>query len=222
MSGTLVARGVRVDARPLPLLGPTDVTVRQGHRVLVEGDPGHGHTALALALAGRLRTDAGSVELDGDATPRRLRHAVALVDVPGVSEPDGGLPLSTVVGEELALAGRPAGRSAVRDRLAVEGLADLAGTAVEAVPSDARTRLLAGLAAARPGVQFLVLTVPDRFGTPPRTWWDLAGELAVAGFGVVVTCTTSSAHLLDAAGLLDGPAAPLGAAVAAVAAGSAG
>lgn len=211
-AGVLRARGLRVDGSPLPLLEPTDLVVAQGHRVLVAGDPGHGHTALALALAGRLRTDGGTVGIDGRTGDDRLRRAVALVDVPGVSEPDGVLPLATLVGEELALAGRRAGRPAVADWLAAEGLADLARTPLEALPGGVRTTVLSRLAAARAGVRVLVLTVPDRFGTPPPVWWHLAGELALAGFAVVVTCTTTSAHVLAAAGLLgpDADVVPLG------------
>lgn len=215
-AGLLVARGLFVDARPRPLLDPTDVLVAQGHRLLVSGEPGHGHTALALALGGRLRADAGTVVLDGVAGDERLRRAVALVDVPGVSEPDGVLPLRTVVGEELATAGLPAGRAAVADLLAADGLADLARTPMEALPAATRTAVLARLAAGRPGVRVLVLTVPDRFGGRPQAWWEQAGSLALAGFAVVVTCTSTSAHLLDVAGLLDDAPTLLGGATAAL------
>jgi ABC-type transport system involved in cytochrome c biogenesis ATPase subunit len=39
------------------MLAPTTVEVAAGELVIVHGDPGHGHTALALALAGRLVPD---------------------------------------------------------------------------------------------------------------------------------------------------------------------
>jgi len=198
-SHELRAVGVRVDARPVRLLEPTSLAVRSGERLLVAGEPGHGHTALALALAGRLHVDAGSVELDGDRTGRRLRRAVALVDVPGVSEPDDVLPLRTVVGEELAMADRPTRSGAVQAYLDQRGLGHLAGHQLEAVPPDVRTAVLTELAAARPGVLALVLTVPDRFGGDPRTWWQLAGEYASAGYAVVVTCTDASAYQLTTA-----------------------
>jgi hypothetical protein len=42
--------GVRVDARPLPLLEPTTLAVRSGERLLVAGEPGHGHTATAAGV----------------------------------------------------------------------------------------------------------------------------------------------------------------------------
>ncbi|HYY11688.1 MAG TPA: ABC transporter ATP-binding protein [Kineosporiaceae bacterium] len=189
----LRAVGVRVDARPLPLLEPTTVSVASGQRLLVAGEPGHGHTALALALGGRLAVDAGHVELDGSRSGRALRRAVALVDVPGVSEPDPVLPLRTVVAEELAMAGLPTRHGAVQAFLDERGYGDLAGRTLEAVPPGPRLRILAGIAARRPGVIAVVTTVPDRFGGDPADWWGLAGELAATGLAVVVSCTDASA-----------------------------
>jgi energy-coupling factor transporter ATP-binding protein EcfA2 len=196
----LTAVGIRVDARPVPLLEPTTLAVRSGERLLVAGEPGHGHTALALALGGRLKVDAGYVALDGERSGRGLRRAVALVDVPGVSEPDEVLPLRTVVAEELAMAGRSTRRGAVQAFLDERGAGHLASAQLEAVPADVRTRLLAEIAASRPGVLALVLTVPDRFGGDPRSWWELAGGFAAAGFAVVVTCTDAGAYQLTTAG----------------------
>jgi hypothetical protein len=188
-----------VHARPLPLLEPTSLAVRSGERLLVAGEPGHGHTALALALGGRLKVDGGFVELDGSRSGRALRRAVALVDVPGVSEPDPALPLGTVVAEELAMADLPTRHGAVRDYLDERGLGHLAGTPLEAVAPGARLRVLAGIAAQRPGVLAVVVTVPDRFGGDPAHWWGLAGELADTGLAVVVTCTDASALQLTSA-----------------------
>jgi hypothetical protein len=195
----LRAVGIRVDARPVPLLEPTTLAVRSGERLLVAGEPGHGHTALALALAGRLKVDAGFVELDGERSGRRLRRSVALVDVPGVSEPDDVLPLRTVVAEELAMAGRSTRRGAVQAFLDERGIGHLAHAQLEAVPAAVRTPLLTEIAASRPGVIALVLTVPDRFGGDPRSWWELAGEFAAAGYAVVVTCTDAGAYQLTTA-----------------------
>ena len=178
------------------LLRPTSVGVVAGRRVAVAGPPGHGHTALALALGGRLDPDSGEVTLDGERSGRRLRAAVALVDVPGISEPDEMLPLAAVVGEELSMARAKAGRRAVREWLDRHGALVYAETRTEHVPGPVRTRVLAELAALRPGVSVLVLALPDRHGGGPGSWWDLAGVLAARGYGVVVQCTDTSAELL--------------------------
>ena len=124
---------------------------------------------------------------------------IALVDVPGVSEPDPVLPLRTVVAEELAMAGLPTRHGAIGDYLDAQGLGHLATTPLEALPPGPRLRVLAGIAARRPGVLALVTTVPDRFGGDPADWWGLAGDLAADGLAVVVTCTDASALQLTSA-----------------------
>ncbi|MGN6302206.1 MAG: hypothetical protein ACTHN8_14090 [Angustibacter sp.] len=159
------------------------------------GDPGHGHTALALALAGRLAHD-GAVDLDGDSRPRRLQQAVALVDVPGVSEPDGALPVTTVVAEELATAGLSTRRSAVRELLAGVGLSE-PPSRFDALDVRTRVSLLAGLAARRPGVRFLVVTLPERHGATPEAWLPPLQALADQGLGVLVTVGLGTGRLID-------------------------
>jgi energy-coupling factor transporter ATP-binding protein EcfA2 len=189
---------VAVDGPHAPLLRPTSVTLQDGQVRLAAGLPGEGHTALALVATGRMRPSAGRVTLDGSAEAAGLRRALAIVDAPSVSEPDGALPLATVVGEELAMAGRPAGRRAVADRLAAAGAAAHARDRYEDVPAPLRLDLLARLAADRPGVRGLVITAPDRHGHEPRAWFEPAGELAASGLAVLVTCLETSAAALGA------------------------
>ena len=75
------------------------------------------------------------------------------------------------------MAGLPTRHGAVRDYLDRRGLGDMREPPLEAVPPAARDLgVLAGIAARRPGVVAVVLTVPDRFGGDPRTWWGTAGR----------------------------------------------
>jgi ABC-type glutathione transport system ATPase component len=189
----LSASAVTVSGRPRAMLPPTDVELHTGEVRAVVGEPGHGHTALALILAGRLRPDSGAVSLDSSVLDRTRQAAVALVDVPGVSEPDEVVPIGTILGEELAMAGQPARRRAVR-----AWAPDLApGRRVEDVAPARRTELLLRAAALRTGVRFLVLTLPDRWGVTPAEWGPVAAELARHGYGVLVTVGETSRHLLD-------------------------
>jgi energy-coupling factor transporter ATP-binding protein EcfA2 len=136
---------VRVDGRRETLLAPVDLVLSRGERVLLAAEPGHGHTALALAATGRLRPDAGRVALTGaDAADpaggaaagaddgaaeaagavtdvAALRAATAVVDVPGVDEPDEALTVGALVAEGLAYAGRRALPRDVRAWLADVG-----------------------------------------------------------------------------------------------------
>jgi energy-coupling factor transporter ATP-binding protein EcfA2 len=201
---------VAVEGRHGPMLTPTSLTLRSGERMLVVGEPGHGHTALALAATGRLRASSGTVALDGSSTAvlrveRALRAATAVVDVPGISEPYEALPLRTLVGEELSFAGRRSYPKDVTAWLAQHGLLADAGRRVERLPALVRTTVLAELAATRPGVGVLVLVLPDRHGGHPREWWALAGTLARRGLGVLVQCTPAAAGLLGVEPLAPGP-----------------
>lgn len=198
------AQRVGVTGAHGPLLRPTTLRIGPGEFALVAGEPGDGHTALALALSGRLKPSTGSVLLDGRDAPADLRKRVALVDAPEVNEPEAALLLRTVVGEELAMIGRRSGRKAVADWLVEHGADEHADSRFEHVPADLRCALLLELAASRPGVGALVLDSPDRYHGTPETWLALAKAKVTPERSVVVLCSTSSARLLDV------PAARLG------------
>jgi ABC-type taurine transport system ATPase subunit len=178
------------------MLAPTTVEVTAGELVIVHGDPGHGHTSLALALAGRLVPDEGSVTLDGRADPKALQAAVAMVDVPGVSAPDDVNLLRTILGEELAMARRPHRRNDVRRWLDEHRLGEHVDDLMENLPTGARVAALAEVAAERPGVQFLVLTLPENHGGVPEDWLPGLTGLTNEGIGVLVTTSNGVARHL--------------------------
>ncbi|WP_033289351.1 hypothetical protein [Amycolatopsis jejuensis] len=171
-----------------PLLPPTSVTVEEACLTVVHGEPGVGITALALALAGRLRPTTGTVTADPSGDLRRL---VAVVDAPGVSEPDEALSLRVVAGEELALAHRPSGKEAVTAWLTAQDAAPYADSRFESLEPALRTRLLTALAAERDGVRVLVLDAPDRHTSDVTSWTKVAEEHAARGFAVAVLATTT-------------------------------
>ena len=200
----LEAAGISVRGPHAPMLHATSVSVADHQVVLLTGYPGAGHVAASLGLSGRLKPDTGSVRLDGKTDPAELRRRVAVVDAPGITEPDDALPVQTVVGEELAIAGRKAGRKAVLEWLNEHDAAEHADKRFEHLPVAARTRLLAELTVARPAVKVVILTMPDRHGEDPQEWYDVGRDLASRGYGVIITCADASARLLGV------PAAQLG------------
>ena len=141
----LRATGIRARQGSRDLLPTTSLTLEAGEVAVAVGPPGGGHTSLALALAGRLKLDAGRVTLDGDPAPRALQAAVALVDVPGVSEPDEVVSFRTILGEELAMAKHKPSAAAIDRWLTDYDLAS--GITTEAVPPRARLEILARMAA---------------------------------------------------------------------------
>ncbi|MFD2491788.1 ABC transporter ATP-binding protein [Amycolatopsis jiangsuensis] len=179
---------VSLDGPHGPLLPPTSLRVAEGSLTVVHGEPGVGITALALALSGRLRPTTGTVTADpaGD-----LRSLVAVVDAPGVSEPDEALTLRVVAGEELALAHRPAGKPDVQAWLSAHDAAPFAETRFENLEPALRIRLLTELAAERAGVRVLVLDTPDRHTSEVATWTGVARAHAERGFAVAVLAATT-------------------------------
>ncbi|MFD9704055.1 ATP-binding cassette domain-containing protein [Lentzea sp. NPDC059081] len=176
-----------------PLLRPTSLTVKPGELTLVAGEPGAGHTALALLLSGRMKPSTGTVSPD----PKALRKQVVLVDAPEVNEPEESLSLTAVVGEELAMNGMPSGKKAVHDWLVEHAADEHAAKRFEHVPAQTRCAVLLDLAAARPGVTALILDSPDRYHPDPHAWLALAQDHVTPGRAVVVLCSTTSARLLD-------------------------
>jgi ABC-type hemin transport system ATPase subunit len=186
------------------LLPPTSLTVGEGDLAIVHGEPGVGVTAFGLALAGRLKPSTGTVTAEGSDTG--LPALVAVVDAPGVSEPDEALPLRVVVGEELALAHRPAGKEDVARWLAEHDAAPFAGSRFENLVPALRTRLLTELAAERKGVRLLVLDTPDRHTSDVESWAATARGQAERGLAVVVLTATTPASALPFAPALIGSA----------------
>lgn len=187
--------GVRVEGRRDPMLEATDLSWSTGECLLVAGEPGHGHTALALVATGRFVPSSGTVRLDGATVPpSALRARTAVVDVPGISEPDDALSLADVVAEGLALAGRRSLPRDVTGWLDERALTEDRGRRVDQLPGVVRTAVLAALATEDPDVRFVVLTLPDRHGGEPSGWWETARTLAASGLGVLVQCTRSSAR----------------------------
>lgn len=181
-----------VDGPHSAVLEPTSATLETGAVTVIDGPPGTGHTAFSLLLGGRLVPSSGRVLIDGEPDRQRLRDEVALVDVPDVSEPDDVVSLATTMGEELAMARRPAGRRDVRDWLEERRARDWLRTRMEDVPPDVRLALLADVAAQRPGVRSLVLCCPDRYGAEPHAALGVAHELADRGLAVCLQLTTNS------------------------------
>ena len=74
----LAARGLMFTRNDAPVFGPLDFSVHSGEALLVLGANGAGKTTLLRVVAGLLRADAGSIEIDGRAaTAVQRAHAIA-------------------------------------------------------------------------------------------------------------------------------------------------
>ncbi|MBN6191373.1 hypothetical protein JQN58_31365 [Aneurinibacillus sp. BA2021] len=171
-------------------------------------------TVLGLIASGRMRPDSGRVSIDGASDAKDLRHRVALVDAPDVSDPHPDITLAGVVGEELMFAGAGATPLHARRWLARLGFEEVASVPIGNIDPAARVRLLCELAVLRRGVEGIVLVAPDRHGGSPDGWWRIAGEFADRGYAMLVIVGGSAAVALERMHELDavnasGPVEPL-------------
>lgn len=202
---TLTAIDIEVQQDHQPLLPRTTLAVTPGDVTVAVGEADAAHEALALALAGRLHLDSGSIRLGDDTSPALRRARVALVDVPDVSAPDPRIPFSTIVSEELAMSGHRYGFRALKEWLAEHDLTDQRRLPWGQIDPFVALRTLAEMAAAREGVCQLILVRPERHGIPSARWMELAHELTGDGErGVLVTVSRAVATAAEAPVVIGG------------------
>ncbi|MFF2298699.1 ABC transporter ATP-binding protein [Arthrobacter sp. NPDC058127] len=203
----LSAQQLQIDGRRDDLLPPTSLEAGRGELLLVSGDGQDQRTALALALSGRMKTSKGLLSWDNSAKIKKVRAASALIDAPGVNEPEQHLSVRDLVTEDLALIPRRyRGALLSKPWLKVNRFEDIAGLWIEQLPADRRLELLTALALADPAIDLLVLDSPDRHSANTGDWLPRLEQLAYdAGRPLAVVAVVSA--LPDN---WDGPAAVIG------------
>lgn len=175
------------------LLPPTSLQAGRGRLLLVSGTRQDHRTALALALSGRMKPTGGTVAWDGSARLKGLRLASAVVDAPGVNDPEEHLSVRDLVTEDLAFIPRRC-RGALPGAgwLRANRFEDIAGLWTGQLPAGRRIGLLTALALADPRVDLLVADSPDRHGGDPADWLPRLEELAYdAGRPLAVVATVA-------------------------------
>lgn len=178
-------------------LPPTSTSFETGTATLVVAETEQRPTVLGLVASGRMKTDGGSVTIDGRTDAGAIRRRVALVDAPVVSEPETNVTVTGVVAEELMFAGHAPTPFAAARWLEGLGLDAVAGLPIGNIDPAARIRLLLELAALRTGVEGLVLVAPDRHGGEPAGWWRIAREFAERGYAVLVIAGQASRAAIE-------------------------
>ncbi|MCQ6269423.1 ABC transporter ATP-binding protein [Pseudarthrobacter sp. R1] len=190
----LLAQQLHVRGRRDPLLPATSLHARRGELVLACGDRQDQRTALALVLSGRMKADGGSVSWDGQSGIKALRTASALVDAPGVNEPEPHLSVRDLVTEDLALIPRRyRGALLSSPWLKVNRFEDIAHLWTEQLDPSRRLELLTALALANPHTDLLVVDSPDRHSSDPGSWLPRLEQLASdAGRPLAVVATVAA------------------------------
>jgi ABC-type branched-subunit amino acid transport system ATPase component len=178
----LSGQQLHVKGRRADLLPATSLQAQRGELVLVAGSRQDHRTALALTLSGRMRPTSGFLSWDGLTKINQLRVASALVDSPGVNEPEQHLSVRDLVREDLALIPRRhRGARQSPAWLKVNRFQDISEFWTEQLPPRRRLELLTALALANPATDLLVIDSPDRHSADPGDWLPRLMELAVDG-----------------------------------------
>jgi hypothetical protein len=174
-------------------LPPLSLEIRAGLPTVIAVETDERPMLLSLLLGDRMKATSGTVTGTD-------RSRVALVDTPFVAEPIGSLSVRAVVREELALAGLPTRRGAVDAALSASRVWDYASAPFRVLGAADRIRLLVDLALARPGVDTIVLTSPERHGGEPAEWF---AELASRDITLVIVTDAPTRDLLVPLGARD-------------------
>ncbi|MGX5716874.1 ABC transporter ATP-binding protein [Arthrobacter sp. MAHUQ-56] len=203
----LSAHQLHAKGRRDPLLPPTTLAVARGELLLVAGERQDQRTALALLLSGRMKPTGGELGWDNSRRTKQLRLAAALVDSPGVNEPEEHLSVRDLVTEDLALVPRRyRGALLSGPWLKVNRFEDIAALWTEQLEPARRLELLTALALANPRTDLLVVDSPDRHSADPATWLPrLQGLASDAGRPLAVVAAVSAVP-----GSWDGPVAMIG------------
>ncbi|WP_247046030.1 ABC transporter ATP-binding protein [Arthrobacter rhizosphaerae] len=187
----LSVENLRIQGRREDLLPATSLQGRRGELLLVTGERQDQRTALALSLSARMKATTGSVSWDGVTKTKKLRITSALVDSPGVNEPEQHLTVRDLVTEDLALIPRRyRGALLSKPWLKINRFDDIAELWTEQLQPLRRVELLTALALANPDTDLLVVDSPDRHSADAGGWLSRLEELAYDGgrpLAVVVT-----------------------------------
>ncbi|WP_240721034.1 ABC transporter ATP-binding protein [Pseudarthrobacter sp. NamE2] len=190
----LSAHQLYVKGRRGPLLPPTSLRVNRGELLLVTGTRQDQRTALALTVSGRMKPSGGAASWDTLHRPRQLRLASALVDSPGVNEPEEHLSVRELVTEDLALVPRRyRGALLSGPWLKVNSFKDIADLWTEQLDPRRRIELLTALALANPRTDLLVVDSPDRHSADHEAWLPRLEHLAYDDGRPLAVVATASA-----------------------------
>ncbi|WP_051260096.1 hypothetical protein [Corynebacterium sputi] len=141
----VLARGLGVTASEGPVFGPIDIAVPAAGITVLSGHGGSGRTALALTIAGRMKSTEGQLMVLGYTERKDIRPRVAIAGVDQIDEIDRNLTVRNVLTEHLYWTRNPLKRTKKVDEGYLEDIAgDFYGTR-SLPPLDAYVSQLPGI-----------------------------------------------------------------------------
>jgi hypothetical protein len=183
-----------------------------GESAILATDDAQKAVAFSLLASGRLRKYRGVLSIVTDEGRERtslfglrdIRGVTAVPFVPKIGEPDEFLKAWKVLQEEFLFAGKRVSRSFVLDYLAgaMDGEdADAGGGTRKAgslrikdLKHTTRIKIFTELAAMRPHVRFIFVTLPERYGGLPEEWFGKVMEAQTEDNAVILITSKTAAE----------------------------
>ncbi|MDR1448484.1 MAG: hypothetical protein LBI63_05995 [Candidatus Ancillula sp.] len=129
----------------------------------------------------------------------KIRSMTAVVFTPIIDEPDEFLKAWQIISEEFTFAGKNSSRQYALDYLEQEISEDIGNpklVRIKDLDSIDRIKIFTKLAAARPGVKFIFITMPERYGGLPNRWFKEIQAVQTENNSVILITTKIVAKLL--------------------------
>jgi hypothetical protein len=174
-----------------------DFSFKTGELGIVATDNTQRAVAFSMLASGRLRHYDGVVSLNlGDGKQREsvfalyeIRQATAVPDMPKIGEPDGFLKLWRVLKEEFLFANKNVSKKDILDFITRETddqFPNPANLKVKDLPNAMRLKIFTKLAAMRPNVKFIFVTLPEKYGGLPNVWFKEVKKLQTKDNAIIL------------------------------------
>lgn len=175
----LIADSVSFKGRHDQLLTSTSLAVARGTMLLVVADTQISRTALSLILSGRMKPTTGTVTLNDLVSLKNLRSKSAIVDAPGINEPESHMKTREIIAEELSLIPTPLWRKRrAKHWISQHGYEDIASGWIDAIDPMRRLELLTKLGMENNSTELLVIDSPDRHDLDNDSWLEVLERFA--------------------------------------------
>jgi hypothetical protein len=185
-----------------------DFSLATGKLSIMATDDRQKAVAFSMLASGRLRNYDGTISLNsGDGQKRQslfalceIRKATAVPYVPKIGEPEEFLKLWRVLKEEFLFAGKNVSKKDILGFIARETdnqFPNPAGLKVKDLPNTMRLKIFTKLAAMRPNVKFIFVTLPEKYGGLPNVWLKEIKKLQTTDNAIVLITSKVVVEVLN-------------------------
>jgi len=192
----LSARDLSAKGHEGPIFGGVSVDAERGQLVAIVGQGGTGRTSLLLTLTGRFKHSGGTVTVDGQSEPKRVRDHAAIASAGPAVEPDEFLSVGALTSERLLIGGAEITPASVVEACGLFGIKPDSGTPYGHLDAPTKILFALALAAAEHRPIIAIDDVGHGLDRPNahRVWSALR---TLANHGHLVIATTAQPDIAD-------------------------